>query len=76
MTWFEQGHGSWSTATRLGVARDPVKRPVSTLAYQGQGALMDGRTAPRAYSFVKLLQRRVSDFRRDGSDGLRPKPVG
>lgn len=55
IAWFEQGHGSQSTAARLGVAQDPVKRLYQRWRIRGRGALMDGRTDPQSYPFELKL---------------------
>lgn len=55
VAWFEQGLGSCSTATMLGVGREPVRSLYRRWQIRGRGALVNGRTAPRSYSFeVKL----------------------
>ncbi|WP_405216922.1 transposase [Agrococcus sp. Ld7] len=55
IAWFELGHGSGSTATVLGVARDPVNALYRRWRIRGGDALVNGRTAPRSYSFELKL---------------------
>lgn len=51
VAWFEQGYADRAVSTRLGVARTPVRHLYRRWRIRGRGALVDGRAAPRSYSF-------------------------
>lgn len=51
VAWFEQGYADRAVSTRLGVARTPVRHLYRRWRIRGRGALVNGRAAPRSYSF-------------------------
>jgi transposase len=51
VAWFEQGFAARAAATRLGVARDPVRRLYQRWQLRGRDALVDGRARQRSYPF-------------------------
>lgn len=55
VAWFEQGYAARAVATRLGVARDPVRRVYRRWQLRGGDALVDRNATRRSYPFeVKL----------------------